>query len=845
LVLALGKPGHAEPPQKEEKGAENHRSRTDLYGDPLPAGSVARMGTIRWRLDRQISFAAALTSDGKTLVAANPFRGLCCWDMGTGKIIHRVPEDPQLRLGENSFSSSLTFSTDANVLACGEPDGTIRIVNPFTGKERNRLIGHQAMVNSLAVTSDGRSLISRSMDNTVRLWDLGAGKEVRKFPIPSGERDYMSLAISPDGKTFSWINNSDLSIRIWDPIKGRELERLRGHKDTIQRIAFSNDGKKLVSTGNDAPVRLWDPATGQQVRALQGKDRMGWVYAVFSPDGKTLVTSRYSEPIQLWDLATGNELWKIPAHPQGDHQMIFTPDSKTLVVLRGQFDSLIHRYDTVSGKEMPALGHTSSVNSMTFLPGDRMLVSLGEDNQSFRLWETSTGKPLRQEALQQELIKSRDLAFSFDRRKMALAQDETIHLCETETGKKVGECKERRGQSIYRLAFSPLGKVLVSAAIDGNTGDNHVTLWNVDTRKELRSIPLSSFIVYNFAFTPDGRTLIVNTKGPGESELAGGVHGNHLIQFLEVSTGRKRRSFVLPPSGALWRALSPTGKTLVLPGKETGTVCFWETATGQLRLQLKQPSFIPTAVFSPNGKMVLTAGYDGLIRFWDARNGRLLGESKGHHGEVSSLAFSGTGRQLASGSWDTTILVWNLAELPGPQSPLAQELNQKDLASYWADLMDADASKAYQAIWKLAQAPEQTLTFMKERLRPVSPVDPQRLTKLLADLDSNLFSTRERAAKELEEIGDLAELALRKSLQSKPTPEVRRRVEQLLEKLEKQDLQADVLRSLRAVEVLEEISSPESKKMLQALSRGASEARLTQEAMASLERLSKRSSVSP
>src|SRR5207245_2097822 len=104
-----------------------------------------------------------------------------------------------------------------------------------------------------------------------------------------------------------------------------------------------------------------------------------------------------------------------------------------------------------------------------------------------------------------------------------------------------------------------------------------------------------------------------------------------------------------------------------------------------------------------------------------------LGESKGHHGKVSALAFSGTGRQLASGSWDTTILVWNLAELPGPPSPLARELNQKDLASYWGDLMDADASKAYQAIWKLAEAPEPTLTFMKERLRPVSPVDPQRL----------------------------------------------------------------------------------------------------------------------
>ena len=126
---------------------------------------------------------------------------------------------------------------------------------------------------------------------------------------------------------------------------------------------------------------------------------------------------------------------------------------------------------------------------------------------------------------------------------------------------------------------------------------------------------------------------------------------------------------------------------------------------------------------------------------------------------------------------------------------------------------------------------------MKDKLRRAEPADAQRLRRLLSDLDSNDFAVRARAQANLEELGDLAEPALRKALADQPTLEFRRRVEQTLQALRGPVARPDLLRPLRAVAVLEDIGLPMSSALLEELASGAAESRLTQEARASLERL--------
>ncbi|HEV3263770.1 MAG TPA: hypothetical protein VG013_43445 [Gemmataceae bacterium] len=285
--------------------------------------------------------------------------------------------------------------------------------------------------------------------------------------------------------------------------------------------------------------------------------------------------------------------------------------------------------------------------------------------------------------------------------------------------------------------------------------------------------------------------------------------------------------------------LSPDDKTLLLHRDGSTGIELWEVETGQPRLRIEPPSFCDATSFSPGGAMLVAGCSDGVFRFWDAHTGRLVLEQGGHRGPVTAVAFAPDGRRLATGGWDTTVLVWNLADLGLAGRPRLIQLQPAELPALWGDLAGSDASKAYRAIGKLIAAPDQALPLLRGRLRPAAAADPERLPRLLAGLDDRRFAARERATAELQKLTELAEPALRKALAGQPSAEARRRIEQLLDKLERAVPSADRLRRLRAVEVLEQIGSRESRQVLQALAKGAAQSRLTQEAKASLGRLAK------
>jgi hypothetical protein len=165
----------------------------------------------------------------------------------------------------------------------------------------------------------------------------------------------------------------------------------------------------------------------------------------------------------------------------------------------------------------------------------------------------------------------------------------------------------------------------------------------------------------------------------------------------------------------------------------------------------------------------------------------------------------------------------------------------KELASWWTNLAADDAGRAGEAIASLIRTPEQSVAFLKARLRPAGAVDPQHLTQLLVDLDGKVFARRDAASRELAQLSPRAEAALRRALKDAETLEMRRRLESLLEKLERYELPPETLRELRAVEALEHLATPTARKVLESLGTGAHDARLTQEAKAALARLARRS----
>jgi hypothetical protein len=309
-------------------------------------------------------------------------------------------------------------------------------------------------------------------------------------------------------------------------------------------------------------------------------------------------------------------------------------------------------------------------------------------------------------------------------------------------------------------------------------------------------------------------------------------------------------------------AFAANGRAIVAVNRDR-TVSLFESATGEIRCRLGKPAALPplpSAVMlagspvmvsgmreeqtpvavacSPNGRLLAFAHTEPVIHLWDLLTGEEVAQLRGHEGGVVTLAFSGDGERLLSGSLDTTALVWNMSKRakPGPLSD--RPLDAKELAERWNDLAAADGVKAYSAQRELSRHPAQVAALVRERLRPAVGTAPDRLARLVADLDSAEFAVRQRATRELEELGEQARPALEKALAGEVSLEVRQRIERVLQKMTGK-AGGSQLRELRAVETLELAGGPVARQALEALAHGAPEARLTREAQLALQRLAR------
>jgi hypothetical protein len=200
---------------------------------------------------------------------------------------------------------------------------------------------------------------------------------------------------------------------------------------------------------------------------------------------------------------------------------------------------------------------------------------------------------------------------------------------------------------------------------------------------------------------------------------------------------------------------------------------------------------------------------------------------------VNSVAFAPHGKSVASGSVDTTALIWDVSKVNRPVAP-AKAL--ADLEICWQALADNDAAKALTAMGDMAAAPKEAVALVKERLKPVPPLDVKVVEGLINQLGSDQYKVREKATGDLVKIGDQIIATLDKAAASNPSPETTKRLQVVRAKLTGLVLQGDRLRAFRAVEVLERIGTREARQVLEALAAGAPESLLTRSAQAALKR---------
>ena len=202
---------------------------------------------------------------------------------------------------------ALALLEDANACPMDRRDLAWRFYERYC--RRGMLVGHRAAVLSVALSGDGKTLVSGSEDKTVKVWDVGTGQE--RATLKGHTAPVWSVALSGDGKTL--VSGSyDTTVKVWDVVTGQERATLKGHAGPVTSVALSGDGKTLVSGSYDTTVKVWDVVTGQERATLKG--HAGLVTSVaLSGDGKTLVSGSVDTTVKVWDVVTGQEL----RHPQG------------------------------------------------------------------------------------------------------------------------------------------------------------------------------------------------------------------------------------------------------------------------------------------------------------------------------------------------------------------------------------------------------------------------------------------------------------------------------------------------------------------------------------------------
>jgi WD40 repeat protein len=262
---------------------------------------------------------------------------------------------------------------------------------PFVleGKEPAVLRGHRNVVQSVAISADGSTLVSAGADKMVKIWDLKTGKE--RFTLKGHEEEVLTVAITPDGKLAASAG-ADTLIKIWDVETGKERATLKGHEARVTGIALTADGKMLVSGSSDRTVRLWDVEAGKETKILEGHAKP--IYAVaITPDGKTAVSADGDARIKLWDTATGKDQDRFVGHFPPIKAIAISADGKTLA---SGGDKTARVIEAATGKIVHKFDHPSAVNAVALAQDGKLVVSVcgnpPDGKAEVKVWEAATGK---------------------------------------------------------------------------------------------------------------------------------------------------------------------------------------------------------------------------------------------------------------------------------------------------------------------------------------------------------------------------------------------------------------------------------------------------------------------
>jgi WD40 repeat protein len=701
-----------------------------LAGRPIPDAEVLlhlalgreRLMTV-YRGHTDWVTSASISPDGALVLTEGLDGTVRTWETSEGR--QRASYD--LGVPSRAFSGRSTFSPDGKLALVVGADDRMRIIPMESATPDASAITMDVRVNRAAWGSDG-NLVATGPDDSIREFTSSDWQNPRSLPGLPGAEGIGSVAVSRDGQ---WVavggSKGAVSLR---RRQSSEPMVLAGHAAYVYVVAFSPDGRRLVSASDDGTARLFSVPDGAEVADLKGHTSVinG---AAFSPDGQLVVTASSDKTARVFSASDGRLVTVLSGHSDEVEDAEFSPDGQ--LVATASVDGTARVWYARTGQTLLELrGHAGPVLTAAFTPDGKSVVTASADSTA-RLWDVRTGqvfwgndKPLR------------GAVFDSTGRFVLTASQDAARVFDTATGRLIAKLPVQlpAGSEITDAVFSPDGR---SVAVSSSDKSAVVLTWN--TPGEYASPPARRRQLHHetaaydpgvnsVAFSRDGRWLVTTTR--------------HEARVWDTGTGVAHHRVTLPQEELATNAFatflsavfSPDGQRLLIPQFDT-KARLWDVNTGKPVLSLQGlTGVVYGATFSRDGRQIVTASADGTARVWNAEDGRQLQVLTSPVGQLRNAALSPDGRQVAGGTIDGSTVVWDV----GSGRVLAVLHEHADLVTsvefspdgeYILTASDDQTAKAYP--YEYCRSLDELITIARQRDLVVTDFAPNGLSATVAD----------------------------------------------------------------------------------------------------------------
>ncbi|MEM7538654.1 MAG: hypothetical protein AAF639_41185, partial [Chloroflexota bacterium] len=629
-----------------------------------------------WQTDQmsnlhQYEHSAAITSiafsqDDKYIISGDEASTVIIWDRITESTVAEFHEPaPISSVAFGSAGSPPDTDSDTEYIAVSS-DRTIHLLDRATRETITQLEGNTEPVYSLSMSSDGAYLASGG-DSSVQIWDAYTGQRIKRVNGHTSEVWAVDFNPSLEYQHVASAG-ADNIVRIWDigtqNHQPQQIQEMKEHAESIWAIAYSPDGKRLVSGGSDLIIRVWDAITGKLTLQIDNYNEEGHTKIIqslqFSPDGNYILSAGQDGAIIAWDVSTGKQHQAISNDQRSLNSVAYDFDGKR--ILSAGDDAMIKIW-TLDGQTEPTtlIGHPYKVFSAEFSPDPdgQYIVSGGETDTSIHLWNANTGELLLR--LDGHGQKIWDIEFSPDGKRVISGGEDGIRiwnvsqLLSTENH-SAGMHFNQYTDVVQQIRFSPDGQRIASAG-----HDNTIRIWDTYMGQELVRFVGHTSPVNTIAFSPDGHYLVSGSgykDKPEDIDLSPSNHDN-TVRLWDTHTGQQISQFTNHTDSVNAVVFSPDGKHVV-SGSSDHTVRIWNTEQEEQIAQFGEHEGVVNAVsFSPEEMKIVSASDDKTVRIWDIHKNRQIRAFTKHTAPVNSATFSPDGTQIVSVSKDKTMRIWD------------------------------------------------------------------------------------------------------------------------------------------------------------------------------------------